>query len=240
MSFILDALRKSEHERQRSAAPTIAQVPFATPRERVPRWVVPVIAVLAASVFVIGGAWWLSSRAPATGELPVAAAPSARQASRPLELPPPAAPARRPPAASESLSAAVPAPGALPENEPAPERRSSSRPASGSFDDEAPRIDAPDEAPAFPAASRPTEPPEEPAGATLPSAAALAAEGIMVPTLRLELHAFSEQPRQRFVFINGRRYGEGETLAEGPRLVAIEPQGAVLSHQGRRFLLAPE
>ena len=74
----------------------------------------------------------------------------------------------------------------------------------------------------------------------LPSPAALAAEGVLLPTLRLELHAFSAQPRERFVFINGRKYVEGERLVEGPQLVAIEPTGAVLTHAGRRFLLVQE
>ena len=50
-----------------------------------------------------------------------------------------------------------------------------------------------------------------------------------LPQLRLELHAFSEQPRDRFVFINGRKYVEGERLIEGPQLVSIELRGAVLS-----------
>ena len=75
---------------------------------------------------------------------------------------------------------------------------------------------------------------------SLPSAAALAAEGIALPTLRLELHAFNAQPRNRFVFINGRKYVEGERLAEGPMLVSITPTGAVLTHLGRRFLLVQE
>jgi general secretion pathway protein B len=66
------------------------------------------------------------------------------------------------------------------------------------------------------------------------------AEGIALPTLRLELHAFSDRPSDRFVFINGRKYLEGERLFEGPELVTIEANGAVLSQQGRRFLLAPE
>ncbi|RPI60592.1 MAG: hypothetical protein EHM50_07140, partial [Lysobacterales bacterium] len=74
----------------------------------------------------------------------------------------------------------------------------------------------------------------------LPSSAALAAEGVVLPPLRLELHAFSTQPRERFVFINGRKYVEGERLTEGPQLVAIEPTGAVLVHAGRRFLLVQE
>ncbi|HET7608829.1 MAG TPA: general secretion pathway protein GspB, partial [Gammaproteobacteria bacterium] len=74
----------------------------------------------------------------------------------------------------------------------------------------------------------------------LPSVAMLAAEGIAVPPLHLELHAFSPQPRDRFVFINGRKYVEGDRLVEGPMLVAIQPTGAVLTHAGRRFVLVQE
>jgi general secretion pathway protein B len=63
---------------------------------------------------------------------------------------------------------------------------------------------------------------------------------VSLPPLRLELHAFSEQPRDRFVFINGRKYVEGERLIEGPQVVSIEPRGAVLSHAGQRFRLVPD
>jgi general secretion pathway protein B len=84
---------------------------------------------------------------------------------------------------------------------------------------------------------------EEPAAAdepTLPSAAALTAEGIALPDLRLELHAYSPRPAERFVFITGSKYLEGATLAEGPRLLTIRPNGAVLVYLGHRFLLAPQ
>jgi hypothetical protein len=74
----------------------------------------------------------------------------------------------------------------------------------------------------------------------LPSVAMLATEGVAVPPLHLELHAFSAQPRDRFVFINGRKYVEGDRLVEGPVLVAIEPTGAVLTHAGRRFIIVQE
>ena len=77
-------------------------------------------------------------------------------------------------------------------------------------------------------------------GLTLPSPAALAAEGIAVPPLRLELHAFSSAPHERFVFINGRKYVEGERLVEGPQVVSIAPTGAVLAHAGRQFLLVQD
>ena len=66
MSFILDALRKSEHERQRSAVPGLSQVPLATPQAQMPRWALAVISVLGAAVVALGGAWiYSSTRAPA-------------------------------------------------------------------------------------------------------------------------------------------------------------------------------
>ena len=61
-----------------------------------------------------------------------------------------------------------------------------------------------------------------------------------MPPLRLELHAYSPRPADRFVFINGTKYVEGATLAEGPRLQKIAPNGAVLVYLGHRFLLAPQ
>jgi general secretion pathway protein B len=74
----------------------------------------------------------------------------------------------------------------------------------------------------------------------LPSATALAAEGIVLPALRLELHAYTERPNERFVFINGRKYVEGERLVDGPEVLTIAPNGAVLRYLGQRFLLTPE
>jgi general secretion pathway protein B len=57
------------------------------------------------------------------------------------------------------------------------------------------------------------------------------------PELRLELHVYSDRPEQRFVFINSRKYREGEVLQEGPSVEQIRADGVVLSQHGRRFLL---
>jgi len=218
MSFILDALRKSEHERQRSAIPGLAQVPSATANPEIPRWVLPVIGVLAAAVLVLGGAWWQSTRG-ADGATATAAA-SRRTVELPQPTPqtgatvaPPAAPPRAPLAEATQPSTSSP---------PAA--------ASTTLEDAAtdPAVTSDESAPA--AAREPT----------LPSAAALAAEGVTVPPLRLDLLAYSERRGDRFVFINGRKYVEGERLPEGLVLEAVEPRGAVLSHLGRRFLLVPE
>jgi general secretion pathway protein B len=219
MSFILDALRKSEHERQRSTLPGLSQVPLATPPAQLPRWALVVIGVLAAAVLVLGGAWWQSTRAP--GETPAAAA--APTIERSVELPPPA-PALSPPRETSSpLPSQSTAPLLSSRESGAPTRETALAAAAPSTDDVEPAFDA-----------APADLP------VLPSPAALAAEGIALPTLRLELHAFSEQRRDRFVFINGRKYIEGERLVEGPQLVSIEQRGAVLVQAGQRFLLAPE
>lgn len=213
MSFILDALRKSEHERQRSAVPGLTQVPAATASSEVPRWVLPVIGALAAGVLVLGGAWWQSTRgANDAGSAP---APTART----VELP-------QPPA---QIAPTAVVPSAAPPRVPRAEATPPSAVASSAATRTTLEAAAADE-PATPATS---EPP-------LPSAASLMAEGVTLPPLRLDLHAYSERPSDRFVFINGRKYVEGERLPEGLVLVAIEPRGAVLSHLGRRFLLVPE
>ncbi len=71
----------------------------------------------------------------------------------------------------------------------------------------------------------------------MPSAASLEAEGIAVPKLELQLVAFYDSPADRYVFINGAKYKEGATLAEGPRVLSITTNGAVLSYLGREFML---
>jgi general secretion pathway protein B len=232
VSFILDALRKSEHERQRSAAPGLSQVPLATPEPHTPRWMLGVMGVLVATVLVLGAAWWQSTRAPAEV---AAVAPTVE---RSVELPPPApravapqqaAPTRLPQRESSSLSAAAAsaAGGVETASAGAQTREPELAPrvqALGNNGEAAPRSEALGESSA----------------PALPSAAALAAEGVVLPPLKLELHAFSTRPRDRFVFINGRKYVEGDRLPEGPQVLSIEPTGVVLTHAGRRFVLVQE
>ena len=58
-----------------------------------------------------------------------------------------------------------------------------------------------------------------------------------LPSLHLDVHAYANKPTERFVVINLRRYQVGDTLAEGPRVVDIVPQGVILEYQGSTFLL---
>ena len=236
MSFILDALRKSEHERQRSAVPALSQVPLATPQAQMPRWALAVIGVLGAAVVVLVGAWIYSTRGPA--ELAASPPPTVERSVQLPAQPPPrsavpqqAAPARAP--AGESTLSAAAASSTAPSSEGSAFTASEGSSAPSSSDSNLAIA-----SPSFTPPPRLTNLPDD--SIALPSIAMLAAEGVAVPPLRLELHAFSAQPKDRFVFINGRKYKEGDRLAEGPMLVEIASTGAVLTHAGRRFILVQE
>lgn len=214
MSFILDALRKSENERQRGAVPGIAHVPYAAPRETLPKWVLAVIGGLAVTVLALAAAWWDSAQDSPAADI----AASRPTVTVPIDLPPaaPATPVFAPsgeslPRVEQPLQAIAGArPAASPERASAPAEPESPAPAAESAE-------------------------------TLPSAAALAAEGIALPELVLELHVFyRDRPSDRFVIINGKRYREGDSLPEGPRVDAIDTFGAIMSYRDRRFLLTPE
>ena len=58
MSFILDALRKSEIDRQRDAAPGLMRSPMASVRRETPVWSWLLIGLLALALVGIATAWW--------------------------------------------------------------------------------------------------------------------------------------------------------------------------------------
>jgi general secretion pathway protein B len=55
--------------------------------------------------------------------------------------------------------------------------------------------------------------------------------------MHLDIHVFSTVAADRFVFINMRKYAEGEVTQEGPRIERIARDGVVMDHQGQRFFL---
>ena len=224
MSFILDALRKSEHERQRSTVPGLANVPLATAPQPLPRWAVAAIAALGVAVLALAGAWWQSTRTDAG----TAATDPKPALERTVLLPPPAA----------SLPASAPTPVSTVER--APNGRTLSTAAA--TEPTAQPLESANQAATSSAAAPSVAAPSREAvdSSALPTATSLAAQGVALPQLKLELHAFSERPSDRYVFINGRKYVEGERLPEGMELVSVTPAGAVLSQYGQRFLLLPE
>lgn len=73
--------------------------------------------------------------------------------------------------------------------------------------------------------------------AALPTLQDLAAVGVALPSLQLNLHVYDASPMHRYVLLNGARLREGEYTADGVKLEAITPEGAVLEASGRRFRL---
>ena len=57
MSFILDALKKSESDRQRQSGPALYEVKVAPPRGGLPPWAVAVVILLAINLMI--GLWML-------------------------------------------------------------------------------------------------------------------------------------------------------------------------------------
>jgi hypothetical protein len=55
----------------------------------------------------------------------------------------------------------------------------------------------------------------------------------------LDVLVYSEAPAERLVFINGRKYIEGQAVDGETVVEQITPNGAVLRHANRRLVLSP-
>lgn len=231
MSYILDALRRADAERERGRVPGLhAQaMPLRTgdaePAQRLGRPAgaprsIPVVAMLALSLLLAAVAWWFfgAARAPAADAPvppPSPAAPSA-VAPPPSTAPgtpsgtPPVAPPATPQATTEAPRTAPPilAPA------PAPAPAAAPRPA---------------------ADARPTPPDDE---QTLPRVADLAPPARAgLPPLQVSGTTYAENPALRMLIVDGKVVQEGQDIAPGLRLEAIGPRSAVLNHQDRRLRL---
>lgn len=236
MSFILDALKKSENERARQNGPALLEARVLPPRSGVPAWAIAVGAILVANLAVLTWVVLRTSSAPAPA--PAAVAPQAA---------PVAAPAAAATPFPQQPNSPAPA-NAAPANPPPPTVAAPPSYAPSSPPSSAAVVNPADYAPARPAAStppRPSAPPARPATSgygldpTLPSASDLTASGSGLPAMRLSLHAYADDPAERYVLINSQRLREGETMSEGARVEAIAPEGVLMSWRGQRFRLMP-
>lgn len=252
MSFILDALRKSENDRQRQIGPSFAEVPVRRPSNERPWWIVLVAGLLVVNLGVLivvltrGNAARPAAATPAPAPEPVAQSPSVvpqtsapQAAPRPVMTTPPVAndvapmiqqqqPAHTPapqfnvndmsmpPNVNPALAAAA----RVPEGEPVVRRIEPQMAPATSSRQNGYVAQAPEQGPEI-----------------LPTIDDVTANGVKLPEMHIDIHVYSSAPEERFVFINMRKYTEGQTLSEGPVLERITTDGAILAYAGRRFLL---
>ena len=221
MSFILDALRKSELERQRQSGPSMAEFPIAREDRRLPVALIAIGFLLAINVAIVLFFMLRQSPAPAAAASQVAAAPPASVSSPPPAVAAPGSSTM--PVPQSELDSAQSAPGQFAEPPLELYGETATQPP-----------DAPD--PTLLPDARVSTP-----GVTysepLPDDAPTVEAATGLPALTVDLHIYANEPAKRAIFINGRHYTQGAHTAEGPIVEEITPDGAILSYHGRRFQL---
>jgi general secretion pathway protein B len=207
MSFILDALKKSEAERLRKDAPGFAAVPDRPQEKSTAHWIWIVAALVGINITVLVVILMKPDAAhEPVIDKPVAAsvAPATASFARAVD-------ATRP---AEPRAEEVPVDPVTPAIKIAPPRSDTAAVASyGS-----------------PVVSE--------SYATFND---LRAQGVLqLPDMHLDIHVYSSEPEDRFVFVNMSKYKERATLDEGPVVREITPDGVILEYLGTGFLLPRE
>ncbi|MDH3338576.1 MAG: general secretion pathway protein GspB [Gammaproteobacteria bacterium] len=201
MSFILDALKKSETERQQQAGGEFSSVPSGSGEPQSFKWLWILALLLFVNAAILVGVLMRPDRPPGTppavAEVPVEK-PQTAQPSFEEKIA--AAKQNQPPPIEEAA------------NDPLPRtQRAAARQASPSSTNRVPTIDE------------------------------LRLDGtLQVADLHLDIHVYSDEPAERFVFINMVKHRERSRLEEGPVVTEITPDGVILEHQGKTFLLPRE
>ncbi len=263
MSFILDALKKSETDRQRQNGPALFEVKVAPPRTGLPLWAVALAVLLAVNLVIVG--WVLLRRpsapaeaaaapgaspgvavtSPSTGSSPAASGASQGQSTpqRPVPNAVPVVGSTPTTSVGQTAGMTQPAPADTSAGVSGAPQAVNANPNAANAAQGDPTTDRANPDDYAPAAepgivpgfgnhvSHGTE-----SGLPLYQDAALA-QGAHLPELRLDLHVFAARPQDRFVMINMKKLHEGDSLPEGVRVESITPDGAVLSHNGAKFLL---
>ncbi|MFY9327204.1 MAG: general secretion pathway protein GspB [Georgfuchsia sp.] len=222
MSYILDALRKSDQQRQRGATPTLL-TPQAASVVTGRRLSMPhvLLAVLLMGVGIVVGALrpWQSEPPAATQ------APLTVQAARP------------PVATTQPKSTLRPSPAPVQVPMPIPSE---------------PQLPVQITAPAMPppasvAPPVPVAVPALPPATEKPDAAVAQEQKVMtmaelplsiqqeIPNMSISVHAYSRSAQERLLGINDRMLREGDFLIPGLQLEQITPDGMIMRYKGYRF-----
>lgn len=248
MSYILDALRRADAERQSGKVPGLHTRQVTTPasqgatgaRKRL--W--PAAAAALALVAVAAGLWlW---RAPADDQRPAAAEVALVQPA-PTPTPTPASePSPQP--AVPPVRAVVPSPSAARPAESAPVAKPAlPTPAAQT---QVPPKRKPDAAPkaavqaaSAPAAQTPLPAAKAPASRAAPADAPLLSElpediRRQIPPLSINGVVYSQNPKLRMLVVNQQVLTQGSQAAPDVNLEEIQPRSSVFSFRGTRFRVA--
>lgn len=222
MSFILDALKKSETERQQQGSAEFAKVPTGGRPTRAPAWLLVLGVLLAINLVVLIGLLLKPPSAPQIVAATTAAESSmapATDSRQPEPQPIAAATDRDPPSFEDRVAQAK-------QDAPTADAAASSNDVLQETGIEQ----------ATPAAGGNLSPVAN--RAALPTIYEVIADGsIMLPELHLDIHVYSEVPQDRFVFINMSKQREKSQLGEGPIVDEITPDGVILTYRDKSFLL---
>lgn len=207
MSFILDALRKSEADRQKQDAPGFVHVPDGSQRKTTAKWVWLVAGLVVVNLAVLAVVLLRPDKAV-----------DSIRTNTPTNT-----------IATETVTDGVVQPITIQPNNAEPTAASVQQQSGAS---------APVRA--NPVISYDTDP-TAPVSDSFPTFNNLRAQGVLIlPDMHLDIHVYSGQPADRFVFINMSKYKERAALAEGPLIKEITPEGVILEYQGSSFLLPRE
>lgn len=225
MSYILEALKRADAERDRGAVPTLHShaIPAAAntkSRTPVANWIAA-IALLA--LVVLGALWWTLGRQPAP-VTPVVLAPVAL----PPPAPPPAVVAAAPAMPAAPVAPAIvtpprPAPAAAPRKTAEPQRAATPRPAASAV------------AAAPPQAPNPAPRASAPHGLIYNVGDLPDDIRAQLPKLAISGVTYSAQAAYRMLIVNGQVLHEGDEPAPGLTLETIRQKDMVLRFKGYRY-----
>ena len=192
MSFILDALRKSEKERQRNTTPNIADNSARMPSNKSSVWLPLIAILLGVNLIIISIDWYINSEEKNS----ILDTLNIEKDEFSKELP-----------KIEDIS---------------------------EINQENINLDSVSNS-EINITSR------EPKLIDVPTLAELSLdEAIALPILNLDIHVYSQNFNERFVFINSTKYREADVTREGLVIDEINSLGVILKYENRRFLLTRE